>query len=88
MFYTAPVSFLVSLLLDMFYFKNVSFVTIPIVTLLVGVTLIGLFRNAIKLRYYNLTTAAVTGILGLFILFPLSLYAYCTTKKLEWVLER
>lgn len=88
MFYTAPVFFMASLLLDTFYFGNVSFTTIPIIMVLIGVTLIGLFRNAIKLKYYNITTAAVTGILGLFILFPLSLYAYCTTKKLEWVLER
>lgn len=87
-FYTAPIFFMFSLLLDTFYFQNVTLVTIPILLMVVGVTLIGLFRNAVKLKYYNITTACITGVLGLVVLFPLSLYAYCTTKKLTWVMER
>lgn len=87
-FYTAPIFFALSLLLDLFYFDNVNLVLIPLVLMIVGVTLIGLFRNAVKLKYYNIITAFITGVLGLFVLFPLSLYAYLTTKKLTWEMER
>ena len=87
-FYMAPIFFSISLLLDTFCFGNVNIFTIPILLMVVGVTLISLFRNVIKLKYYNVITAFITGIFGLVILFPLSLYSYCTTKKLTWVLER
>lgn len=87
-YYLAPIFFLFALIYDIIINPSTFNFTIleQVSMLVIGVTSITIFRANAKLRYrIKIHDALICGLVGLFILFPASLYAYLTIGKQKWM---